>query len=268
MKRWIAAGAAVAAGTMAVRKGLRTVPPPFATFDRPAPELRVAPMPEGLPAPVQRYLEVVVGDTLPVQDSAVISGRMTMRLGAPLPGRFRFSHIVGRGYRHYMEVMPFGRKLMTGQEWYLDGHARLDLPMGQVENQPRVDRAANLSMWGEYVWLPGALVDPRARWEEIDDVSARLVVPQADGPDALVAFFDPGSGLLDRLEGLRWRSPQDAEPIRWVTRNHAWTRIGGIGVPAVSSVQWADQKQPWLKLSLDDVVWNADLSDYLAASGP
>ncbi len=268
MKRWIAAGAAVAAGTVAVRKGLRTVPPPFGPFDRPAPELPRAPIPEGLPEPVQRYLEVVVGDTLPLQDSAVISGRMSMRLGAALPGRFRFSHIVGRGYRHYMEVMPFGRKLMTGQEWYLDGHARLDLPMGLVENQPRVDRAANLSMWGEYVWLPGALVDPGARWEPIDAVSARLVVRQTDGPDALVAFFDPATGLLERWEALRWRSPQDAEPIRWVSRNHAWTRIGGIGVPALSSVQWGDQRQPWLKLSLDDVVWNADLAGYLEATGP
>lgn len=268
MKRWIAAGAAVAAGTLAVRKGLRTVPPPFDPFDRPAPPPQRGPIPDGLPEPVQRYLEVVAGDTLPVHSSAVISGRMTMRLGAALPGRFRFSHVVGRGYRHYMEVMPFSRRIMTGQEWYLDGHARLDLPMGLVENQPRVDRAANLSMWGEYVWLPGALTAARATWEPIDAVSARLVVPQADGPDTLLAFFDPGTGLLERWEALRWRSPQDPEPIRWVTRNHAWTRIDGIGVPALSSVQWADQRQPWLRLSLDDVVWNADLADYLDASGP
>jgi len=167
-----------------------------------------------------------------------------------------------------MEVMPFSRRIMTGQEWYLDGHARLDLPTGLVDNQPRVDRAANLSMWGEYVWLPGALTAARATWEPIDAVSARLVVPQADGPDTLLAFFDPGTGLLERWEALRWRSPQDPEPIRWVTRNHAWTRIDGIGVPALSSVQWADQRQPWLRLSLDDVVWNADLADYLDASGP
>ena len=37
--------------------------------------------------------------------------------------------------------------------------------------------------------------------------------------------------------------------------------------PAVGSVQWADQPQPWLRLSIDDVVWNADVGDYLRASG-
>ena len=37
----------------------------------------------------------------------------------------------------------------------------------------------------------------------------------------------------------------------------------GVGVPAISSVQWGDQAQPWLRLSLDDVVWNVDLDEYV-----
>jgi hypothetical protein len=28
-------------------------------------------------------------------------------------------------------------------------------------------------------------------------------------------------------------------------------------------VQWGDQAQPWLRLSLDDVVWNVDLDEYV-----
>ncbi len=268
MKGWIAAGAVAAAGTLAVRKGLRTMPKSFDAFRADIPPMRYAPIPADLPEPVARHLEVVVGDSLPITDSAVISGRMTMRLAGPaLPGRFRFSHQVGRGYRHYLEVTPFGRRIMTGQEWYLDGHARLDLPTGVVENQPKIDRAANLSMWAEYAWLPSALVDPRVTWEPIDAVSARMVVPEASGPDALVVFSDPHSGLIDRFEAMRWRAPDDAEPTRWVVRNHAWTRIDGVGVPAIASLQWADQSQPWLKLSLDSVIWNADLEQYLTASG-
>jgi hypothetical protein len=160
-----------------------------------------------------------------------------------------------------MELAVFGRRIVTAQEWYLDGHARLDLPTGVVEGEPTVDRAANLSMWGEYLWLPSALLG--GVWEPIDAVSARLVVPQADGPDALVAWFDPASGLLDRFEASRWRDVGDPEPIRWVTRVQAWTRIQGVGVPAVASVQWGDQAQPWLRLSLDDVVWNVDLGEYV-----
>ena len=255
------------AGALAVRKGLHTMPLPFEEFPATT-RLEYAPIPNGLPEPVERYLRVAAGDVLPVTRTAVLGGRMSMRIKGPaLPGRWRFSHVVGTGYRHYMEVGAFGRRFTTGQEWYLDGHARLDLPMGLVENEPKVDRAANLSMWGEYLWLPSALVDARARWEPIDVVSARLVVPQADGPDTLVAWFDPQTSLVERFEAMRWRDVGDPEPLRWVTRIHAWTRIGGIGVPAVTSVQWGDQSQPWLRLSLDDVVWNAEIYDYLRGSG-
>ena len=262
MKGWIAAGAAVGAGALALRKGLNTVPEPFAPFPGVAPELEYAPVPAGLPEPVARYFEVVCGQQVPLLSSAVFGGRMTMRIKGPaLPGRWRFGHVVGTGYRHYMELSVFGRRIVTAQEWYLDGHARLDLPTGVVEGEPTVDRAANLSMWGEYLWLPSALLG--GVWEPIDAVSARLVVPQDQGPDSLVAWFDPESGLLDRFEALRWRDVGDPEPIRWVTRVQAWTRIQGVGVPAVASVQWGDQAQPWLRLSLDDVMWNADLGDYV-----
>lgn len=149
MKGWIAAGAAVGAGALALRKGLHTVPEPFAPFRGDVPELEHAPLPAGLPEPVARYFEVVCGQQIPLLSGAVFGGRMTMRIKGPaLPGRWRFGHVVGTGYRHHMELSVFGRRIVTAQEWYLDGHARLDLPTGVVEGEPTVDRAANLSMWG------------------------------------------------------------------------------------------------------------------------
>lgn len=269
MKRWLGASAgagAVMVGGYALAKGARRMPAAFPPYTGGPGLTEYLPVPAGLPAPVARYIEVACGDRIPVIDSAVLTGRMTMRIkGLSLPGRWRFVHEVGTGYRHYMEVTVFGRTVTTGEEWYVDGHARLNLPGGVVENDPKVDRAANLGMWGEYLWLPSVLA--QGQWQPIDDDCARLVVPQADGPDQLVAWFDPETGLLDRFEAMRWRDSGDSEPLRWVCRNHAWTRFAGIGVPAVSSVQWGDQSQPWLRMSIDDLVWNADVADYLRGSG-
>ena len=112
MKRWIGASAgagALMAGGYALAKGARKIPAPFPEFTGDGGLTEFLDVPSGLPAPVARYIEVTCGDRLPVMSSAVITGRMTMRIkGLSLPGRWRFVHEVGTGYRHYMEVTVFG----------------------------------------------------------------------------------------------------------------------------------------------------------------
>jgi hypothetical protein len=248
MKGWIAAGA-VAAGAVAARRVLKHLPEPYPSPGPTGPWQSQA-MPD-LPEPVAAYLRTVAPD-LPVMTSAVAIGRFTMRLGGvAVPGRWRFTHDVGLGYRHEMDIVVMGRRVAGGDERFVDGHARLDLPGGVVEG-PTVDSAALLSMWAEYLWLPSVLAT--ATWEPIDAVSARMLVPGGEQP--LLAWFDPETHLLTRFETQRWRDAGDPGPRPWSTGNLAWTRINGIGVPAVGAVQWGDQRQPWLRLSLDDVAWN------------
>ena len=99
--------------------------------------------------------------------SVVITGRGSLRFrGISFPARLRFTHDAGQGYRHYIETTIFGYPLMKVNEWYLDGKSRMELPVGVIESEPKVDMAANLGLWGESVWLPSIFVtDPRVRWE-------------------------------------------------------------------------------------------------------
>ncbi len=90
--------------------------------------------------------------------------------GLKIPARFRFVHQAGEVYRHYFEMTWFGLTIGTGNEIYLDGKSRLELPMGLSDEGAQVDQAANLSMWAEYVWLPAVfLTEPGVRWEAVDD---------------------------------------------------------------------------------------------------
>lgn len=84
-------------------------------------------------------------------------------MGVRFPARFRFTHTAGQGYRHYIEAALFGLPVLRVNETYLDGRARLELPFGVVENEPKIDSAANLGLWAESIWLPSIRVtDPRA----------------------------------------------------------------------------------------------------------
>ena len=157
------------------------------------------PLPTGLPVPVERYFRTVLGDLVPVVETAVVSGRGRLRFaGLTLPARFRFTHEAGRSYRHDIECTWFGLPILTVVEIYLEGHAHLGLPFGVVENDPKTDQAANLNLWGEVVWFPSILAtDPRVRWEPVDGTTARLVVPrrvrtpEAAGPLIAASRYRP-----------------------------------------------------------------------------
>ena len=256
--------------TVAAWLGLQVKPKPFPTYPERTPALNTVELPADLPAPVTRYYETIMGDQIPVIESAVITGRGKLRVfGLSFPSRFRFTHIAGQGYRHYIEATIFGYPVMKVNEWYLDGHARMELPVGVIENEPKIDMAANLALWGESVfWLPSVLVtDPRVRWEAMDDTTARLVVPFGEEEDTFTVTFDPQTGLIRTMEAMRYREATDEAKIPWRNEPLGWQTFHGIKIPSPAALTWLDEGTPWSVWTIEDVVYNADVSEYIKASG-
>ena len=249
--------------------GLQVQPKPFPAYPEQIPALDTVELPADLPAPVARYYETIMGNQVPVIESAVISGRGKLRVfGLRFPARFRFTHIAGQGYRHYIEATIFGYPVMKVNEWYLDGKARMELPVGVIENEPKVDMAANLALWGEAVWLPSILItDPRVRWEAIDDTTARLVVPFGEEEDTFTVTFDRETGLMRTMEAMRYREATDEAKIPWRNEPLGWQTFHGIEIPSPAAVTWLDEGTPWAVWTIEDVVYNVDVSEYIRARG-
>jgi hypothetical protein len=264
----LAAGIVAGTGLLGAA-GLRVTPRPLPD-PAPAPGTVewVAP-PEGLPAPVTRFYGELYGDRVPVIDSAIVSGRGTMRVnGLTLPVRWRFSHDAGQAYRHHIEATIYGRRFLTVHETFLDGTARLELPFGVSEGD-QVDQGANLALWAEAVWLPSIwLTDPRVRWEPVDDHNALLAVPARDGEEVAVARFAPDTGLLHLLESMRCKGEHAPTRTLWLNEAVTWEQLDGWLLPRETTVPWLDDGRPWARLTAEQVVYNADLSTYLDAVGP
>lgn len=248
--------------------GLQAQPEPFLPYSGEPGVIEAAPMPENLPPPVERYFGLIYGDEIPVYTSAVISGRGTLRfMGITMPARLRFTHEVGQGYRHYIETTFFGIPILKVNERYLDGVGRMELPFGVVENDPGVNSAANQGLWAEMLMYPAsAATDERVRWEAVDDQTAKLFVPYQDGEQEFTLRFDPASGLLTRYEALRYRD-EKLGMVRW------WGDLvyetGADGRPVVREflVTWEDEGTPWLKARIEEMVFNADVSEYIRQKG-
>jgi hypothetical protein len=249
--------------------GLRIQPRPFSAYPQPTQPLSTTALPTDLPAPVARYYQTIMGDEVPVVETAVITGRGTLRfMGITFPARLRFTHDAGQGYRHYIEATIFGLPILKVNERYLDGQARMQLPVGVIENEPKVDMAANLGLWGESIWLPSIyLTDSRVRWEAIDETTARLIVPFAADEDTFTVYFDPETGLIASMEAMRYKEATSTEKTLWQLNVLAWDKYHSLLIPSRSTVTWADEGSPWLVIELDDITYNADIQAYIRAEG-
>jgi len=251
--------------------GLQIQPASFPPHPEETPEIKTVPIPDGLPAPVDRFYRTVYGDSVPVIDTVVIKGRAHISpFGLRFPARFIFVHNAGKDYRHYIEATWFGLPLMKVDEGYLDGKSFFEGPMGAIYDDASTNQAANLAVWAEAAWFPSIWVtNPRVHWEPIDDNSALLFVPFEDEQENFAMRFNPETGLLDSMEAMRFRDSGDqAKKILWITQSLEGKTIEGTGLSAIGSATWLDQGKPWAVFTLEEVKYNVDVGDYIRQKGP
>ena len=241
--------------------GIRVKPPRFESPKWTGRELGSVDVPADLPAPVARYARAVFGESISVVETALIIGRADLRLGGvACRGRFRFFHRAGSAYQHDIQLTWFGLPLIAVDEKYEDGQAIMNLPGRRIEDDEKTNRSANLGLWAESIWLPSIwFTDDRTRWVAVDDTTATLVVPDAAADEQFTFTFDAGTDLIKEMRTLRYQEADDPARHRWTNTASEWGEKNGIRIPVVITTAWDDDK-PWAVWSVDDVMYNVDVS--------
>jgi hypothetical protein len=158
---------------------------------------------------------------------------------------------------------------MQVNERYVGGVSRFQVPFGGlIENDPKINQGGNLGLWAESVWLPSIfLTDSRVHWSPVDDQAALLTVPFEDTQETFVARFDPKTNLLAYLEVMRYHGAESQEKTLWINETRSWDTSSGKPALKEGAVIWMDDGKPWAVFHTEEVVYNADVSEYILAEG-
>lgn len=224
-----------------------------------------------LPEPVRRHFRDALGDPAPRMDTAVVWGRAKLHInGIWFPMRWKAWYRPGEAFHRQFEITWFQRRILRGYDYYRDGEGAF-VVSGKEERGAPVDESQNLALWAEGMWMPSVFVhSPAARWEGVDEHTARLAIPFQSGRDELLAHFDPLTGRMSHLSALRYsvsysapnRTPSmEKEP--WRVDLLEWRPIEGVLLPCHISVAWGEAGAPWSYWWVEGAAYNVDVSDKL-----
>ena len=248
--------------------GLQVKPKPFPPHPERTSNQGTVGLPVDLPEPVGEYVRATMSERVPRIETAVVWGRGEFNLmGLWFPMRFKSYHVAGREFRRDMELTWFGTPIFRGYDSYIGGKGSLEFTglfglLHVSDEGAKIDQGDNLAMWAEAPFTtPSAMMlDPRARWEPVDAHTARLVFPFGNEEDSLRAAFDPETGLMKSLSGMRYRGREETKtPYRGGYGE--WGMAHGIKVPHRDAATWEDQGRPYVVLDIGGTEYNVDVSE-------
>ena len=223
---------------------------------------------EGLPAPVQRYFRAALTDgqrmiaAVSIQHAGTFNMSETGEDWKPFTSNQRvITRRPGFDWEARIAMAPGLDALV--HDSYIGGegilHASLFglFSIVNMRGTPEVAQGELMRFLAESAWYPTALLpDQGARWEAVDDSSARVTIE--DGGLSLTMLFRFGAdGLItSALAEDRMRTVGTAAvPTEWEGRWSSYERRDGMMVPIVGEVAWIlpEGRKPYWRGSVTSI---------------
>jgi len=223
---------------------------------------------EGLPAPVQRYFRAALTDgqrmiaAVSIQHAGTFNMSETGEDWKPFTSNQRvITRRPGFDWEARIAMAPGLDALV--HDSYIGGegilHASLFglFSIVNMRGTPEVAQGELMRFLAESAWYPTALLpDQGARWEAVDDSSARVTIE--DGGLSLTMLFRFGTdGLItSALAEDRMRTVGNVVvPTEWEGRWSSYERRDGMMVPIVGEVAWIlpEGRKPYWRGSITSI---------------
>ena len=217
-----------------------------------------------LPAPVARYGAMAASRAPRVIETVAIetTAWMHRRWMPPIPLEIRMAHRLGYEFAHDIRIGRGALSVRFGLDAYVGGHGLMKIGPSVQAGIP-FDQGALIALWAEALTFPAAWEQRTdIRWEAVDARTALLVVPGPEGEIPITVGFDPTTGYPAYCSADRYKAT--GPKVGWTGRYGAWRRFdGGVLEAARFEVQWADERDPWLRITTRSVSVNAPVEPVL-----
>ena len=249
--------------------GLQIWPKSFPPHPDKTRELGTIELLSDLPRPVNRHFKAILEGPIPKIETAVVWGRVRLKMsGLWIRVRFKAYYLPGQDFYHYMEFSWFGMPILRGYDSYVDGVGTVEIKglFKISETGEETNQGQNITLWAEAVFAPLVFVTgSQVRWEALDEVSARLVVPFGGQEDSLLVSFDPHTGLMTQMSAQRYRG-QEKVKTPWRVEYRNWRTLHSIKIPMRLTVTWEDESSPRSFWTIEGVEYNVDVSEQIPGS--
>ena len=201
-----------------------------------------------LPGPAQRYLLHAISPGTPLATSVrfTMTGSFSTKPGAdwmPLSAEQILAPPLGFLWK---AAIKKGIISFSGADYYANNRGltlfRLWNLIPIVNSKgPDIDKAAAGRLAVESIWMPPALLPfSGAKWEAIDDESAKAILTINGNPFEITLFINP-NGSLRKISTPRWGNQTDDHTYAFIpfggeiAQEHTF---GGYTIPSNISVGW------------------------------
>jgi hypothetical protein len=198
----------------------------------------------GLPEPARRYLAYSIAPGTPLRTTVELEMRGEFALGDRHEHRvlhMRARQVLAPPHAFvWAPQLGSGLRRISGSDGYVAGRAWTRfwllgiVPVARASGTSDLARSAAGRSLMEAIWAPASLLPQAgARWEPVDDSTARVTFDSGDGPLSMSVRIAPDGRPLS-VQMLRWSDANPERVFRWQPFGgtlEAWGEFGGYTIP-------------------------------------
>jgi hypothetical protein len=210
---------------------------------------------------VERWLASRYPDGVPAVDTMVLTGWAQARPGGRATVQAEARLVLDLEGQRVLDLRGGIGRLTIARiiDAFVDGRGVSGLGRRRAMGD-HVDAAGAMALFADAVVIPAwwSRLDGFA-WQAVDGSTAEVSATVAGHPLQATVAFDPDTADPLTLDAARARD-RDAPPVGWRVTWSDWSTHDGVTVAGRTEVQWLDRDEPWLRLRVERVEVDADLT--------